>query len=400
MRVAPGTQPNGRIGFIVSRFPVRTETFIVRELWGLQRAGLDFDLLALWPPTETIQSTELRDLAPRVHYAPTPPATSEEINGWWARWVATQVTSRELSHLHAHFAWGASRVAQLSSRLCGVPYSFTAHAGDIYAGSNAETLAGYADGADCILTCTRANLAVVTDIVARRPTPPSVFCFYHGLPASWLQEPGIGRSDEGDPLILSVGRLVPTKGHAVLVEAVRRLARSGRRVRCVVVGDGPERDDLERQIAAGALGEVVTFRSGLSGSQMRELYRAASVCVHAGIIGEDGDRDGIPNAVVEAMAIGTPVVATALESSREIIGDDAGLLVPAGDPGGLADALVALLDAPERAARCARVASRRVRERFDLGENSEQLACFWRDWLGKRSAHDPAAEQVPVVGTP
>ena len=169
------------------------------------------------------------------------------------------------------------------------------------------------------------------------------------------------------PLILAVGRFVEKKGFDQLIAACAQLQRDGLRFACVIVGErGSAFDSLRAQIDSLGLTDTVRLRSAVTQDQLREIYRGAQVFALPCQIMEDGDRDGFPNVLAEAMAMGVPVVSTAISGIPEMIDDGVhGLLVEPRDPQALAAALRRVLTEPALHARLARAGRQRICERFD-----------------------------------
>jgi len=176
------------------------------------------------------------------------------------------------------------------------------------------------------------------------------------------------------PLLLSVGQLKEKKGFSYLIEACRFLKNRGYDFRCEIVGEGPKRAELEALITALDLDGTVVLQGALPHSEVVARYAQATLFALACVLAEDGDRDGIPNVVLEAMAMQVPVVSTRLSGIPEVVEDGlTGLLVQPGDAKTLADALARLLDAPDLRERLGRQGRKRVEERFNSRNNVGQL---------------------------
>jgi glycosyltransferase involved in cell wall biosynthesis len=257
----------------------------------------------------------------------------------------------------AHFGSEPSTVALQA--VGDLPLILSLHARDLYV--EAEGLAEKLARAAATVTCTRANLDYLR---AHFPAQASrCRLIYHGLPAAWLDAPLLPRLRPGGPLrILAVGRLVPKKGFAVLLEAC---ARMGVAWELRVLGDGPGRRALAEDAERLRITRQVHFDGWASQDDVCEGYAWADVLACPSIIAPDGDRDGLPNVVVEAMATGLPVVGSAISGIPEAVLDgDTGFLVPPGDPVALAAALTRCGDAPLRA-RLGEAAAARARAHFD-----------------------------------
>lgn len=271
-------------------------------------------------------------------------------------------------HLHAHFCHGATTVTWLASIVTGTPFSFTAHAKDIYCESlnPAGLLARKMRAARMVVTCTDANRVHLEQLQAGTP----VHCIYHGLNTDFtrlIEHHDASARPNGNPLrILAVGRLVAKKGLDVLVDACAILTRRGVPLQLDIVGEaGDQASDLARRIAAHGLESAVTVRGVMTQPDLVQVYREASVFCLPCRVAADGDRDGIPNVLMEAMACGLPVVTTPVSGIPELLRDEVnGLFVPPEDAAATADALLRLHVNPRLAARLGNAARDDVRTRF------------------------------------
>jgi glycosyltransferase involved in cell wall biosynthesis len=305
----------------------------------------------------------------------------------------------DVRHLHAHFAHGTTTVTWLASMLTKLPFSFTGHAKDIYRESlnPAGLLRRKMRAASFVVTCTGAN----QEHLQRLEPTADVHLVYHGLNADFAgmlpafaarqaaaaedadqesDRAGVTDNPGTVPLkVVAVGRLVPKKGFDVLVEAVADLRDRGVELELVIAGeDGPDALKV-RTIVAERCPDLVRFTGPLSQCELLELYRSADVFALACRVDGDGDRDGIPNVMVEAMAAGLPVVSTAVSGIPELVRDGRnGLLVAPEDPAALAGALLKLAaDVPLRA-RLASAGKETVTERFDGDVLARRMAGLFR----------------------
>ena len=292
----------------------------------------------------------------------------------------------DVRHLHAHFAHGSTTVTWYASRITGVPFSFTGHARDIYTEklNPGGLLPRKIQAARFVVTCTEANRRHLREL----GDGADVHRVYHGLSVDFariLAESAPEQARNGRFRVLSVGRLVEKKGFDVLVEAVGILADRGVPVEAVIVGHraplepevGPQ---LERAIAELGLDGRVHLLGSMTQAQLFEEYRRASAfCLPCRVAGS-GDRDGIPNVMVEAMACGVPVIGTEVSGLPElVVSGRNGLLVPPEDPGAVAEALVRLYREPDYARELGREAEKTVRERFDGERLATELASLFRE---------------------
>ncbi|MEN8184299.1 MAG: glycosyltransferase family 4 protein, partial [Myxococcota bacterium] len=196
---------------------------------------------------------------------------------------------------------------------------------------------------------------------------------YHGVDLKKFS-PGVASIADPEPLILAVGRLVEKKGLLELLDACGVLQKRGCAFRCLIVGEGPQREALEARIEELGLSRVVGLPGARSQEELVDFYRRATVFTLPCKILANGDRDGLPNVLMEAMAVGVPVVATAVSGIPEVVQDgENGLLLKEVDAAGLADALESLLQDPDRRRRLATGGRTTVEKRFDTRSNVRAL---------------------------
>jgi glycosyltransferase involved in cell wall biosynthesis len=292
----------------------------------------------------------------------------------------------DVRHLHAHFAHGTTTVTWYASRITGLPFSFTGHARDIYTEklNPGRLLPRKLRAARFVVTCTEANRRHLEEIGKGM----AVHRVYHGLNADFariLARGGPPPSRNGRFRVLAVGRLVAKKGFDVLIDAVGIVAARGVPVEAVIVGHpaplepevGPR---LERRIEELGLGGRVHLLGSMAQSELFDEYRRASAFCLPCRVADSGDRDGIPNVMVEAMACAVPVVTTSVSGIPELVlpGHN-GLLVPPEDPEAVAEELVRLYREPALARRLGREAAATVRARFDGDRLVEELATLFRE---------------------
>lgn len=269
-----------------------------------------------------------------------------------AGYIARSVLENGIRHLHAHFCHTSTTVAMLAGRISGVPFSFTAHAKDIYRDdmNPGDLLQLKMRRARFVVTCTKANREYLEPF---GPEGRRLHTIYHGLDLSLFAPSHLtmtGRERRGTPLILSVGRMVEKKGFVYLVDACRLLKDKELDFTCLIVGSGDEQQAglITSLIKRFKLERYVRIMPAVTQEELRAIYRKATVFALPCQITESGDRDGIPNVLVEAMAMELPVVSTGISGIPELIEDRInGLLVPQKDAGALAQALEELLNDPK-----------------------------------------------------
>jgi glycosyltransferase involved in cell wall biosynthesis len=284
----------------------------------------------------------------------------------------------DVGRLHAHFAHGTTTVTWLASVITGLPFSFTGHAKDIYTEdlNPAGLLRRKLDAASFVVTCTDANRRHLESLGSATP----VHVVYHGLNADFakLVAGGVQRVEPSRVRLLAVGRLVRKKGLDTFVNACAALAQQGVDLEAVVAGEsGEHEDEVRRRVAAAGLESRIAFPGPLTQHQLFEEYQRASVFALPCRVLEDGDRDGIPNVLMEAMACGLPVVTTGVSGITELVEDGVnGLIVEPDRPEELADALHRLVKDPDLAGELGRAGRRTVSERFDAAATANQMAAL------------------------
>jgi glycosyltransferase involved in cell wall biosynthesis len=272
-------------------------------------------------------------------------------------------------HIHAHFADRAALVALVAGRLLDLPFSFTAHANDIYV--DPVLLPEKLSEAKFVATCTRYNRAFLSRL-GKGQFDQKIKPIYHGLdPLRYRRN---GHSPPSRPLVLSVGQLKEKKGFIYLLRACAWLRDRGYALDCQIVGAGPLQRELQAEIGELSLQDTVRLLGALPHDQVIDLYHRATIFVLPAVLGGDGDRDGIPNVILEALASGLPVISTRHSGIPEVIEDGTnGLLVPPGDDIALATAIAHLLDHPDLGQELARKGMQAVAEKFSLERNVHQL---------------------------
>jgi glycosyltransferase involved in cell wall biosynthesis len=387
------------VAYLVSRFPHVSETFIVREVAGVAAEGVDVELRSLYPPVDPTVHPEAEPWVAGLRRPS--PLEGVAALGWWAvrrplrlasslaavtagygrrpalcaRALATAALgaahAREIAsegrvaHVHAHYATYPALAAWLVRRLAGVPYSFTAHAHDLYV--DQSMLARKVRDAAFVVTISDFNRRFLEPYgggaeVVHCGVDPERAPFAPRAPAA-----------DGPVRALCVASLQEYKGHAVLLDA---LARPGlERVEVDLVGGGALRDALEARARTLGIAERVRFHGSLPAPRVAELLAAADLFVLPSVVAADGQMEGIPVALMEALAHGVPVVTTRLSGIPELVRDgETGLLAEPGDPGSLAEALAAVLADPEAAQVRAQAGRRLVEEEFDLRASARRMA--------------------------
>jgi glycosyltransferase involved in cell wall biosynthesis len=405
----------GPVIYLVRSWPRLSQTFIRDELLALERRGVELTLFSLVPSGETIVQPRVAAVRAPVTYLadPLPPLRQRIVSQlrvaghsprrylrtWWfarsrpslsagystcstrrcfghavqvaAAVLDLQRADRPPSHVHAHFAHDPALVALLVHRLTGLPYSLTAHARDLYQIPGAS-LAARTAYATAIVTCCAVNADYIATTVPAEQRAP-VHVLHHGLELDRFVPSSVpGRSTP--PVLLSVGRLVAKKGFDVLFEALARLKRDGVPLELRLYGDGPVRAELAAQCTELGIEQNVRMLGECSREQVRDALADADVFVLTPRVTQDGDRDGIPNVLVEAMACGLPVVTTSAGGVTELVQHRVnGLVSDPGDVVGIASHLHELLNNPRLRQDLAAAARRTVEADYDVNTAAAAL---------------------------
>jgi glycosyltransferase involved in cell wall biosynthesis len=301
--------------------------------------------------------------------------------------VALLVEREGLERVHGAWAHFPGSVAYLAARLTGRPFSLSAHAGaDLY--RTRAFLAEKVRAADFVLTCVRGNAEMLRDLAG---PGARIEWISHGVDLARFD--GSGRAPEPGPVLITVGTLSPAKGFDDAIRALALLRSRGREATLWLVGDGPERAALEALARETGVTDRVRFFGVLGHEDLLPLYRRAWLLVAPSRVLANGRRDGIPNVIVEAMAMGMPCVGTRAGGIEEaIVPGETGALAEPGDPASLAGAIESVLAEPEALPRLGRAARLRVLERFDAARSFERTFALFE---GREA--DPRAV-VPGAG--
>lgn len=402
-----------RIVVLVKGYPRLSETFIAQELRGLELLGLDLVIVSLRLPTDKKRHPVHDEIVAPVLYLPEylyqaplrvlrgliaaarQPGFGAALRGFLGdlrrdltpnrvrRFGQAAVLVAEWPQgagwLHAHFIHTPASVADYASRILGIPYTISAHAKDIWTSPDWE-LAGKLDRARWTVTCTESGHAHLQALAA---DPGRVYLSYHGLNLDRFPSPKEARPPrdglQGDPVtILSVGRAVPKKGYDVLLRALARLP-ADLNWRFVHIGGG-DRAALQALAAELGIAQRLTWRGSADQAEVLAAYRAADLFALACRITPDGDRDGLPNVLVEAASQRLACVTTNISGIPELFEDGRnGLLVPPDDPVALAAALETTIRMPDLRARLGAEAEAQVRLTLDYHRSVAQLAGLFAD---------------------
>ena len=419
------------VAFVLKGYPRLSETFIAQEIRALELRGLDIRLYSMRRPTDPHIHPVHREIEAPVTYLPEylhdQPLrvlqglrAARRLPGFvdaWRVWLRdlrrdpTRNRARrfgqaavlaaelpaEIESLHAHFLHTPASVVRYAAMMRRLPWSCSAHAKDIWTTPDWEKREKLAD-CRWLVTCTRIGARHLAELAEE---PERVSLLYHGLdggrfpPPPRRRRPARDGSDPNDPVVLlSVGRAVAKKGFPVLLDALARLPRE-HAWRLVHIGSGPELDALRRHAQAAGIAARIEWRGAQPQEVVLQAYREADLFVLACRVTADGDRDGLPNVLMEAQSQGVCCLSTDVGAIPELIEDgETGLLVPADRPDVLARALQRLIRYPDYRARLASAGAERVRRTFSFEAGLDRLAVRFG------LPHPPAAIPVGSRGAP
>ncbi len=451
----------GRLAYLFPAFPVLHQTFTLGEVIGLKRKGYGLRLVSLKRSNDALQQSEARPLVEETLYCPRllsltmlgalwrgllrrPRALASlfvavvrawrkrpvEVSGAagapspttlsrgerllaiyhhdpyvylakslvlvpYAIYLSERLVAEGITHVHAHWATYPTTVAYLVKRWAGIPFSFTAHAYDIYMIS--RMLPTKLEEATFVVTCADVNrryLASLCGEVARG----RLHVNYHGADLRRFSPVQSQRTSRFR--IVSCGWLKEYKGFHILVEALALLVRRGIDATLDLAGDGPQRNYLEAQSRSLGVSDRVTFHGYVGHDRLLDIYRNSDAfALPSVVMGRYGRQDVIPNVLAEAMAVGVPVVGSAIGGVSELVDDEEnGLLVKERDPIALADALERLWREPGTAERLGRAGRRKVERIWDRAANLEQLAALLDRYARIRPDREVARSAQATTG--
>ncbi|GAB3278185.1 glycosyltransferase family 4 protein [Kineosporia babensis] len=394
---SPDPQPGPvHVGYVLKMYPRFSETFVLTEMLAMERLGARLSVFSLRMPVDGRFHESLAQLQAPVTYLPhrlkaseiwtllkhrsqrlpglqqhLPELLEAEVDDAVAAVeLARACTEQGIDHLHAHFGSVSTTVARLAARLAGIGYSFTAHAKDIFHEEvDTDDLRRKLQDAEFVITVSDYN----RDYLQARfgAAAERVVRLYNGLDLDQLAF----RPAPAEPrYAVAVGRLVEKKGFRHLIEAVSILRARGVDLPLRIIGAGAQEQELREWTRTLGLEGQVSFLGPLPQGQMLSELAAASVMVAPCLIGEDGNRDGLPTVLLESLATGTPCISTPVTGIPEaVIDGQTGRLVPTENPPAIADAISEVLEQPERAAQLAKAGRVLVEQQFDTSTNAAQL---------------------------
>jgi colanic acid/amylovoran biosynthesis glycosyltransferase len=401
------------VAYYLSRFPTLSETFIIREIFELREMGVDVQIFSMLPPKlSSVMHENVQSLLPFTHYARiislniirtqiyyifhSPKRYFRSL--WRLIWqtrpeysallmalmlfpksilYARELEKLKVEHIHAHFVWVNAIAAQVASDLLDIPLSIHAHAWDIFRRKRL-CVQRQIELASCIVTVSNYHRQFLSSINQNGQTLDIRIVHYGVDP---IEFGPITENHNGKIVkITSVGRLVEKKGFIHLIGACSILAHKGYKIRCSIIGSG-EQAQLQSQIDDHGLNKIVSLLGGQNISTIKKQYNSTDIFVLPCVIAKSGDRDGMPNVLLEAMSMQIPVITTPVTGNTELIQNGVnGILVPERDPISLAEAIEKLINNPGFRAELGQQARQTILNGFDIRSTTSQLLGIFQEY--------------------
>lgn len=393
-----------KVAYVVKRYPRYSETFIVNEILEHEKANVEIEVFALRPPSDTHFQSDISKVKAAVNYLSGPGRTNEFWNYikeaatkfpnlWKTLEENTHLDSRTIyhgvqlankfiekgiTHAHSHFATSAAEVTGVASQLTGIPFSITAHAKDIFHETViADVLNLTLSRAQTVVTVSDYNVNFLNSILKKDVNLKRI---YNGM--------DLGKFEYSDPagrkpLIISVGRLVEKKGFCDLIDACAILRDRDFDFTCQIIGSGDLQQDLAAQIENLKLGDFVELSGPKPQIEIVNLLKEAQVFAAPCVIGSDGNKDGMPTVLLEAMASGLPCVSTPVTGIPElVIHNETGLIVDSHNSAMLADALELIMTDDSLRDRISISARKHIEQSFNVENSASQLREIFHSDVG------------------
>ncbi|MFN2354130.1 MAG: glycosyltransferase family 4 protein [Desulfopila sp.] len=399
------------LAYVLKGYPRISETFISNEILQLEKLGFSITIFAMRKPRENFHHASVEQIQAPVFYLPTyffknffrllspnlrlcftsprryfkavvtaikrfrrtrKSATFKHLFQAGYMVDTLQHTNAKIDQLHGHFAHSPTSVTMFASLLSTLPFSFTAHAKDIYT-SNKEQLREKIAKAAFVVTCTQYNADYLRGIAGRETTP--LHCIYHGIDTSLFTSGGARVHCSPPYSLLTVARLTEKKGLPTIYQALAQLDRQGVDFQHNLIGDGDDREAIIALIEELGLGNKCRWLGTKNHEEVLDHFRRSDLFVLGCRIAQSGDRDGIPNVLVESLAMGIPALSTSVSAIPELVIDGrTGRTVPPEDSGAMAQAIMEMLSDPALRRWVIEEGQKLVRQHFDNSTSTAQLA--------------------------
>jgi colanic acid/amylovoran biosynthesis glycosyltransferase len=413
-----------RVAYVLKRYPRYSETFIVNEILAHEAAGLEVEIFALRHPADPHFQDVIAKVRAPVTYLrredikastlwkalgklakQTPDLGATLASAWGesatevhqAIELARLLEKRKIDHIHAHFGTSATSVARMAACFSRRSYTFTAHAKDIFHDDTDYTdlRAKMADAAR-VVTVSDYNVGYLRDVCPESQS--NVTRVYNGID---LERFPYTAPANRPPHIVAVGRLIEKKGFEYLVDACGMLKERGVEFNCTIIGTGELAGELKQRVERRGLNELVSLVGAKPQAEVAKAVGNAAMLAAPCVMGGDGNRDGLPTVILEAMALGAPCVSTDVTGIPEVIRDgDTGLIAKQRDSKSLADAIERLLADADLQARFAANARSLIQDSFDITKNTKELREVFRESATDAALSPRVVDSVTVQSGP
>ncbi|GEM_PF-161570 len=395
-----------KVGYIVSLFPCWSETFILNEIIELEKRGFNVTIFSIRKDLEKFTQDKAKQFIKNTRYAYVPKtitaavywlfkrpfafisliriilnqkySSSKEalknIYAFFAGCHFARIAEKErLIHIHAHFATYPALTAMVMSKLTDIPFTFTAHAHDIFL--DKTLLKEKAGSAKAVITISDYNKRYIRSY-CQNGVYSKVKVIHCGLDLAEFTNMSARHKENA---ILSVGRLTKMKGFEYLISACSRL-RNHIPIQCRIIGDGPLRDELERLIINLGARSYIRIEGVLDNNRIKHLMQDSAAFILPSVWDKQDGQDGIPVVLMEAMASGIPVVSSNISGIPELVEDGkTGLLAEPGNIDQLSQKILQLLSDKEMQSRLAQAGRRKVEEEFAVVKSVDKLIEVFTD---------------------
>ena len=424
-----------KVAYILHRFPYLTETFIMREMYWAREQGVDLTIFSLLPPKHDVVHEQAKELLPQTVYSS---YLSKEvfsaqlyflsrspgryltalIRSIWqvyrepavlirvlllfpkSVYFARRIEALKIDHIHAHFVWLEGIAAGIVKDLLDVTFSIHPHAFGLFA-RNQRDVRCELENATQVVTVSSYHRKYIADLCPEI-RPDEIEIVHYGIDTDTFR-PEVQKTDRCPTVILSVGRLHKKKGYEYLIDACAQLSERGVPYRCHIAGNGILKDELLARIARHGLEEQVILLGALEQKQILVLYQSSDIFALACVQASDGDQDGMPNVLIEAMACELPVVTTAVAGIPDLICDgENGLLVEECNSRALASALENLIVDKHLGRQLGRQARQTIMSEYQIQSNAARMVGIFRRVCQQRqmSGRRPAGPADPKSDLP
>ena len=405
------------LGMVLKGFPRISETFISNEILLLENRGVAVHIISMRKPREAFTHDSVKKIKATVNYLPenflpplgrflkyninfyikNPECYRAALDLCMAHYAKKRKTATfkhlfqagliceqmlpgsGIAHLHAHFAHSPTSVAMFTSIMSGIPFSFFGHAKDIYT-QKRESLRGKIKRAGFVVTCTEYNRQYLEYVAEGAKTP--LFRAYHGIDLSLFSRNQEKIKKINDCFsLLTVARMTHKKGIPTILKSLAILKSQGLEFIYTLIGDGEDKEQIKEDVKKLGLEKQVKLTGTLPHHEVLSHFNTADIFILGCQIAENGDRDGIPNVLVEAMAMGVPVVATNVSALPELVkNNESGLLVKPKDPDAMAEAIKEILYDKDLREKFIQKGLKKVSYDFDNKKNNIELTDIYKKY--------------------